>query len=201
MLTFMAGCDEQPVPSAPPASTLRPPEPPVRPRQEAPSAPSAEANDEQPKGNQSDAPQSAGTPVQPPPAFPRQGNEGGPGRSAPAAPPGAAPSGGTPQQFIVRLSAGVALPQSLPTGTAMGMSVDYVLQGALPTSAVATVWVIESAQGASVEVPVRLNAQGNLMTFVTDMRPEHGPFRSYLAAMFAGGRRTPISPKIDMQSP
>ena len=83
----------------------------------------------------------------------------------------------------------------------MGMSVDYVLLDTLPTSAVQTVWVIESAQGASRDVPVPLNAQGNLMTFVTDMRPEHGPFRSYLAILLADGRKVPISPKIDMQSP
>ena len=39
------------------------------------------------------------------------------------------------------------------------------------------------------------------MTFVTDMRPEQGPFRSYLAIVLADGRKVPISPKIDMQSP
>ena len=83
----------------------------------------------------------------------------------------------------------------------MGMSVDYVLTNALPSAAERTVWVIESAQGASTDVPVRLDAQGNLMTFVTDMRPEHGPFRSYLAIVFADGRKVPISPKIEMRSP
>ena len=83
----------------------------------------------------------------------------------------------------------------------MGMSADYVLQRTLPTSAVRTVWVIESALSGSRDVPVSLNARGNLLTFVTDMRPEHGPFRSYLAILLADGRKVPISPKIDMQSP
>jgi hypothetical protein len=109
------------------------------------------------------------------------------------------PSANRPLRFIAKLSAGTALPQTLPTGTAMGMSVDYVLQGELPASAAATVWVIESAQGEQA-IPVQLNAKGNLMTFV-NMRPEHGPFRSYLAVVYSDGRKVPISRKIDMRSP
>lgn len=99
-----------------------------------------------------------------------------------------------------RLSAGVALPQSLPDGTAMGFSVDYVLPGNLPTSASRTVWLIESAKGGSVVIPVVLAAKGNLSTFVQRMRPEHGPFQSYLAILMPDGRQLPISPKITMKS-
>lgn len=81
----------------------------------------------------------------------------------------------------------------------MGMSVDYVVQEALPASATATLWVIESARGVR-EVPVRLLPKGNLMAF-TDMRPEHGPFHSYLVVVYSDGRKVPISRKIDMRSP
>ena len=33
------------------------------------------------------------------------------------------------------------------------------------------------------------------------MKPEDGPFRSYLAIVLADGQKVAISPKIDMQSP
>jgi hypothetical protein len=172
ILASVEGCDVQPAPSAPRADKPRPPEPPVQRLMNVPKTPSAQ------QGN--DSAQRSGTPV---------------------IRPDVASSGETPPEFSARLSAGTAIPQSLPTGTAMGMNVDYVLLDNLLSSAVRTVWVIESAQGASTDVPVRLDAQGNLMTFVTNMRPEHGPFRSYLAIVLTDGRKVPISPKIDMRSP
>jgi len=201
ILTSRVGCDAQPAPSAPRANEPRPPEPPVQLRQDAPKTPSAQVTDEQRQDDRPGATHSGGMPTHQPVEFSQQGSDSAQRRGSPVAQPGVASSEGAPPRFFARLSAGVALPQSLPTGTAMGMSVDYVLLDTLPTSAVQTVWVIESAQGASRDVPVPLNAQGNLMTFVTEMRPEHGPFRSYLAIMLADGRKVPISPKIDMQSP
>jgi hypothetical protein len=77
----------------------------------------------------------------------------------------------------------------------------YVVVGTVPTSAGQTVWVIETARGASANVPVRLDTRGNLMTHVTHMRPEHGPFRSYLAVVLQDGSTVPISRKIDMKTP
>ena len=82
----------------------------------------------------------------------------------------------------------------------MGMSVDYVLTSALPTSTNQIIWAIESAQGATQDVPVSLDARRNLLTFA-DLKPEQGPFRSYLAIVQPDGRKLPISSKIDMRSP
>ena len=115
--------------------------------------------------------------------------------------PSATPPQGPRSQVGARLSAGVALPQSLPTGTAMGMSVDYVLVHAEPPSGGETVWVIEAARGAKVDVPVRLGAEGSLMEFFPQLKPEDGPFRSYLAVRFSDGRRVPFSDSINMASP
>ena len=201
ILMAVVGCDVQPAPSMPRANVPQPPEPPAPLLQDVPRTGSAPVDDEQPQGDRPGATQSGDMPTEPSAGLSQRGSNSAQRGGSPLARPGVASSGGAPPQFFARLSAGVALPQSLPTGTAMGMSVDYVLLDALPTSAVQTVWVIESAQGASEDVPARLDARGNLMTFVTDMRPEHGPFRSYLAIVLADGRKIPISPKIDMQSP
>ncbi len=98
-----------------------------------------------------------------------------------------------------RLSAGVALPQSLPTGTTMGFSVDYVFAAGQPASNMKTVWVIEMAKRGAAEIPVRLRARGNLNAFVPGARPEHGPFQCYLAVVATNGQRLPISPKVAMK--
>jgi hypothetical protein len=171
MLFAAAGCDEQ---SAAPTSHVnrsQPPAPAVPRPEPSPGAPSVQDR-----------------------GAPSQGN-------AAAAQPNAAPAADAPPQFCARLSAGTAVPQSLPTGTAMGMSVDYTLLSTLPTSVTGTFWVIESAQGATANVPVQLQAQGNLMTFVTDMRPDDGPFHSYLAMVLADGRKVPISARTEMRAP
>jgi hypothetical protein len=173
MLCALPGCDEQSVPPVAPVNKSKPPEPPV--------------------GRRRDESSPAAAPTS------QQGNANAQYGNTPVTAPVTSPSPGTPLQVAVQLSAGVALPQSLPTGTAMAMSVDYVVQGTLPTDAKQVVWVIESAQG-SVDVPVTLAAQGNLMTFVTVMKPEQGPFHSYLAVVFSDGRKEAISAKADMRT-
>ncbi len=80
----------------------------------------------------------------------------------------------------IKLSAGVALPQSLPTGTAMGMSVDYVFQAGDPLPSQAYVWVIEPGKGSQVKQAVQLKRSGTLQAFFTQLRPEHGPFQSHI---------------------
>ena len=100
----------------------------------------------------------------------------------------------------MKLSAGVALPQPLPSGTAIGFSVDYVLLADLPTHDGEVRWVIESAK-ESIEIAVRLESRGNLTTFAPTMKPEDSPFQSYLAIVASDGHKLPISPAIEMRSP
>ena len=93
-------------------------------------------------------------------------------------PPPAAPQRRTGPS--IRLSAGVALPQSLPTGTAMGMSVEYSFTAGQPQPSLSYVWVIESAKADPVRQPVQLSRSGTLQSFFTQLRPEHGPFHAHI---------------------
>jgi hypothetical protein len=80
----------------------------------------------------------------------------------------------------IKLSAGVALPQSMPAGAAMSFSVDYRFTEGLP-AATPYVWVIERSWGEPAKVPVTLDdREGNLMTFVPQWRPNDGPFQAHL---------------------
>ena len=100
-------------------------------------------------------------------------------------PRSSSPPASNPQQSEpVKLSAGVALPQTLPSGTALGFSMDYVVLEDLPTSDGAVKWVIESAQ-ESVEVDVHLDSRGN----PHDICPKHAartrPVSKLLGARFS----------------
>ncbi len=85
-------------------------------------------------------------------------------------------SGGTTQPGI-RLRAAVALPQSLPTGTAMGFSVDYQFIGGTPDSRVQYVWVIKPPSGPAKESVVQLQSRGTLQMFVTEWGPVTGDYK------------------------
>ena len=108
----------------------------------------------------------AAPPVQPEPAAvePRP----------PTSPPPAAYA-----QPSIRLSAGVALPQSLPIGTTMGFSVDYQFTGGEPGTS-PYVWVIEVSKGQTIKQPVQLQARGTLQGFFPPLRPENGPFSTHI---------------------
>lgn len=95
--------------------------------------------------------------------------------------------------FPIQLSAGVALPQTLPTGTAMGFSVDYRWAQGQPDPNAPYYWVIEAAGAPPLRQAVRLDRQGTLQGFALELRPEHGPFQTYITD--ASGRRlSPIVP-------
>lgn len=97
-----------------------------------------------------------------------------------ADPPATVPSGAS-GQLRIKLSAGVALPQSLPTGTAMGFSVDYRFTGGHPNPSSHYVWVIEPSKGEPVRREVKLKDEGTLPPmFVPGLRPENGPFRTHV---------------------
>jgi hypothetical protein len=79
----------------------------------------------------------------------------------------------------IKLSAGVALPQTGPEGILMSFSVDYESPRA-PGNA-AYVWVIERTKGKPAKVPARLTkSQGNLMAMIPGWRPNQGPFQAHL---------------------
>ena len=101
-----------------------------------------------------------------------------PSRSPPSPPTARAPQ--RPTGPSIHLSAGVALPQSLPTGTAMAMSVDYAFAAGQLLSPPRYVWVIEPANADPVKQPVLLSESGTLQAFFTQLRPEHGPFHTHI---------------------
>jgi len=151
-----------------------------------------------PSAKTAPAPQAAaGTPAtqaQSPAAPSAPGTAARPGATtvpsqAPA--PNAPASAGTP--LPIQLSAGTALAQTLPDGTAMGFSVDYQFTQGQPEPNAQYFWVIERAQGSPTKQPVRLQARGTLQGFVTDFRPEHGPFQTRLEDA-RGNRLSPTVP-------
>ncbi|MFH1265623.1 MAG: hypothetical protein ABIK89_07830 [Planctomycetota bacterium] len=128
---------------------------------------------------------SGGPPASPPPPAPVP--------PAAAGPPATVPMG-TSRQPSIKLSAGVALPQSLPTGTAMGFSADYRFTGGRPSPSSRYFWVIEPAKGEPVRMEVKLNDEGTLPpTFVPSFRPENGPFRTHVEDGY-GNRLSPSLP-------
>lgn len=138
-------------------------------------------------------PRPGSTPGRPNPfGFPNgySANHGGGG--APAASTGA-PSSAVPQ---VRLSSAVALAQSLPTGTAMGFSMDYVfLSEFLPNARYA--WIIQPPRGKAIAMEVRLQQQGSLSQFVTQWGPMEGTYQLQLVIMDSQGKPRPMSRAID----
>lgn len=162
----LAGCSFGYDPSTPPPTkSAAAPKAPVQP-------PAAQA--------QSSLPQAGpGPAATPSPAVPA---------SSPSPSPPPASGAATPGQTLpIRLSAGTALPQTLPEGTAMGFSVDYQFAGARPEPNTRYFWVIERAQGLPTKQPVQLKPQGTLQRFIGDFRPEQGPFQTHLED--AGGNR------------
>lgn len=95
----------------------------------------------------------------------------------------------------VRLSAGVALPQTLPDGSVMTFSVDYeFLPGYTPGSQSRYVLVIERPQGPPGRFPVQLRLRDTLAIF-TNWPPSEGPFRAHLEDGF--GQR--ISDSVELR--
>ena len=142
-----------------------------------------------------------------PPSIPIVANPGlipvdvasGGGQQGSAQPAGSQSAAIQPRaRTLFRLSAGVAVPQSLPTGTAMGMSVDYQSGGLNQSSRY--VWVVKSEGGGNVEQPFEPLAQGTLQTFFLDLRPEHRPFNSHIEEISPSGRRTRVSNVAVMQT-
>ena len=130
---------------------------------------------------------SAGKPSPPPPPSSPVGAAGSTSTGQAAAQPQSSstmPRVSKPQtasegQQAIRLSAGVALPQTGPEGTLMSFSVDYEFIQGEPISS-GYVWVIERAHGGPARQPVQLARQGSLPTLIHGWRPEDGPFHAHI---------------------
>lgn len=110
---------------------------------------------------------------------------------APATP--AAPAAEAAAIPFVNLSAGIALPQLLPEGTQVGVSVDYSLRGN-PKTSCRYFLVVESSAG-EVALPVTLDPRrGTFQSFLpATVRPEHQPFRARIDEVSPTGERTRVS--------
>jgi hypothetical protein len=97
-----------------------------------------------------------------------------------ALPPGA--KLGTKTAIAIELSAGTALPQTLPEGAGMAFSVDYRFTQRSNDQAIRYFWVIAPATGDPILKDVRLEQRGTLQAFVPGLRPEQGLFETRLEA-------------------
>jgi hypothetical protein len=143
----------------------------------------------------------ASAPAEAPESVPAPSSTPAPASAPTSAPPPARAIAPTPRPRttnLVRLSAGTSLPQSLPTGTTMSFSVDYGLRQKPGNSSIKYFWVIERTMGSPLAIPVQLRAKGTLTQLTTGWRPEHGPFRCYIALRNSSGKLTPVSATVPL---
>ena len=99
----------------------------------------------------------------------------------------------------IQLSAGIAVPQSLPTGTAIGVSVDYRVVGSFTRSSHYR-WIVKSAAGEATS-EVQLESSGTLAAFFLELKPEHRPFTVRIEEVSAGSqRRVVISNELPLKT-
>lgn len=112
---------------------------------------------------------------------------------APAEQPSPAAPAEAASQTRIRLSAGVALPQSLPEGTQIGVSVDYRVAGDLDSSA--QYFLVVSSRAGELSLPIQITREGgNLQAFCPpELRPEHKPFAGRIEQQISPGERTAVS--------
>lgn len=103
-------------------------------------------------------------------------------------------------KWPAKLSAGVALPQTLPDGTQIGFSVDYRFHDALPGPQAQYVWEIRQGDGSVEQLSVQItSAKGTLSQFLP-LRPEAGPFSTRLCVIpNEEGQLTPLTDWVSMQ--
>jgi len=132
---------------------------------------------------------------QPPQAQPSQQGQ----QPQPAAPanPSNSPAP-TPERFI-HLSAGIAVPQSLPVGTVMAISVDYERYAELKTSS--RYALVVKSTGGEIVNEVQLQPSGNLSVFIQQFKPEHRPFTARIEELTLGSnRRTIVSNEVTLKT-
>ena len=174
---------------------------------------------EMPAADQPATPAATGTtaaPMPPPPPVAESAGisvyNGGEPESAPAADPANAsadnsltssPTGETTPaaaEPYIQLSAGVAVPQLLPEGTQVGVSVDYRVTRPIPTSAKHEL-VIDSIAGAT-RVPVTISPEGGTLEgfLPPSVRPEHKPFTARIEETRSSGQGRAASRSVPLQT-
>jgi hypothetical protein len=119
----------------------------------------------------------------------------------PSQPSPSQPSTAQDASAQVHLSAGVALGQTLPSGTGMFFIVDYEFTRGRPDSSTRYYLVITPTQGTPLTFDVKLSAKGNLQALKERMVPELGPFLAHLEAAPRSGSRKAISQKVRLKNP
>lgn len=118
----------------------------------------------------------------------------------PAIAPGAAGTeAATASGSVVALSTGVALQQTLPEGTAIGVSVEYEFIRGAPASGARYALVVQPARGGAVELPVQLEASGTILAYTYDLRPDQAPFTASLHEFTAGGETRSLSESVKLR--
>ena len=102
-------------------------------------------------------------------------------------------------QLTVNLSAGVALPQSLPGGTAMTFSVDYRITKGTIKKANKYGWVFKPSKGKPFVKPVKLSNKGTLQAIVPQLKPDQRPFKCYLIEVTPKGKTRKLCPDEPMK--
>jgi hypothetical protein len=121
------------------------------------------------------------------------------GAPAPTPPVSAAPASNDSQSRI-RLSAGVALAQTLPDGTSVMCSMDYEWIQGSPQQGVDYVWVVELGNGDRLAAPAKVSKRrGNMQTILRGIRPDQGPFKGAIFAKAPGAAPEPISDFVPLK--
>ena len=179
VVSWLIGCSNDYVPKAPPATGA----PAAK-----PAPPSSSASSFSPRPSAQQSPE-------------RIAAKASAVRSATESPPSTKPvvtdpPTRAPDQYSVRLSMGVALPQTGPQGTLMSFSVEYVAAVSDSHSA-DYVWVIERAHGARNKRSIRLDKEGTLAILINGWHPTDGPFETHIES----GSGSRLSRSIELIGP
>jgi hypothetical protein len=100
----------------------------------------------------------------------------------------------------IRLSAGVALPQSLPQGTTVMCSMDYEWVEGSPQQGCEYSWVVELGNGKPVAGPAKVNRRrGTIEIILNGIKPDQGPFKGAIFVKTPGANPEPISDFVNLK--
>jgi hypothetical protein len=124
-----------------------------------------------------------------------------PVQTKPAVPPiDGSPAPPPIQTRRIRLSAGVALPQTLPEGTTVMCSMDYEWTEGGPQQECEYVWVVELGNGQRVAIPANVSKRrGTIQTILHGIRPDQGPFKGAVFIKSPGANPEPISDFVKLK--
>ncbi len=105
----------------------------------------------------------------------------------------------TAQSFPVRLSQGIALEQTGPTGPIMLFSVTYRFVGELPNPESQYALVIEQPRGSAMGRPYKLQSEGTFQSIAEGVRTRDGPFTAHLVEITADQTRRVVSDRISLR--